>query len=355
MGEAHDVYDPKLHPRNWAGLPGDHPWLVEERRAADRARRDDDVLDRLDVAWVLAARMARAAAEQLGLPVDIDAPPARWVDLALRHVDDRVDRFPGAAHSMPPRAELEVLAEVLAVVDAVRGAGDPRAALAQSSLGAEWRLETKVANAAYQLVAAMTPPRPPDLEMSGSDAFRITEHAIESLALDDPNGYMSGVVDLCAELLDGPWEAFREIDYSGDVRALAGRVVEVAETEPPPAPLKGLLFVASNPYDDGYVTADLSFSGATSVDAGREASFESTDYGPRDGRLHSGALARIYDVAYRETNLGNAAEEPLGLAHSFLLGRACTEAYAARAEAAVRCAAGSASGDVYDLGPFGGA
>jgi hypothetical protein len=183
--------------------------------------------------------------------------------------------------------------------------------------------------------------------------WQLHEQIQSELVEPDVIRFMSSVLDRCASLIPADWDPFRTIAFDDDVRQHADHIVKVAEKEPPSITIDGLWFGIFNPVYEDLASADIYFGGAAHVTPGDEEWVGSLSYEPGGRYFHSQAFARIYDLAYRESDLGNYAEFPLCLAYGLFLARECGTRYARAEDRTVWVSAGFDSGDVVDLGRLG--
>jgi hypothetical protein len=127
-------------------------------------------------------------------------------------------------------------------------------------------------------------------------------------------------------------------------------ILDVIAKEPPDCPLEGFLFLISNPYRDGDVVSDVSFSATDTYEPSDGWAESEKKYEPLKGEAESDVLAGIYRLA-DETGLGNLAEYPLELAYSAFLAKACVLKYKEQSGAGtVGVSAGFHDGDLIHLG-----
>ena len=356
MAAASLTYSPELHPKNWTKRSEDHPWLVASSSAHDEARKAGDARGELAISWALGSVVTRAAAEAMGVPIDVDASPIDWVEKCREVAKERQDRFPGKEPrgTMPPYLELSSLGEVMPWIHRLLASEEPTAEVKESPYNGVDHIWRVVVNCAYQLIGAMTPMKKKAKRKVPPDAMRqLFDFVVALLPERDVFTFMNKVIDACEDLIPGPWEAFRSLPYEESLHDEARHVERVTSTEPPKEPLKALWFGMFNPIRDGLTTADIYFGGATAFDPDDEDWMGDLSYDPKGGYFESRILSGIYDGAYRETDLENNAEYPLCLAYGAFLARTCTERYADQAGRQVWATAGFDSGDFIDLGWIG--
>ena len=355
MTANEEWYTPELHPSRWRKRSGDHPWKVEASRRAAKARsaRDDDAL--LDSVRWLSSLATRAAVDQMGLDIGVPASPLVSVKAAVDAVKASDERFPNGPQAMSPLITLPRLATAIEWLDRLRSAGESAPKILEHSpYKSVQHLWLVCFNDCSQLISSMMPVRTRSEPRAPSDWMeKIHAQIQDALKEVDVRIFMSIVLDRCDSLIRADWEPFRSVDFEDDIRGHADHVVLVAQEEPPTIQVEGLWFGMFNPVHDGLTSADIYFGGAAHVTPGDEEWVGSLNYEPSGRYLHSRALARIYDLAYRESDIGNFAEFPLCLAYGLFLARECGTRYAEHSNRRIWVSAGFDSGDVVDVGWVG--
>jgi hypothetical protein len=339
------VYSSELHPSKWTKDSMDHPWIVEASRRYQKTISTQGLRAGLQICWELGAVIARATAEQLRVPIDINASPIKWIEQCRLVVETRREAFPNGGQAGSPRSQLDRLIETMPWLEKLLSSQNVEEDLEKAPFNYRDHIYFIVINAAIDLVGAMRPVTSRPTPQVSTDWMSVLQQRIlDGLQKTNVDVFMRDVIDTAERVITGDWSPFRSLSFDQEMAEHREWVVRVVEAEPPDEPLEALWFGLANPIRDGLATTDLYFGGVFSRD---DADWMGDlSYQPKAGDLHSEVLARIYDVAYREGDLGNCAEFPLCLAYGLWVARESGSTYAKRVDREIWIAAGFDSGDV---------
>ena len=325
--------------------PEDHPLLIEFRRIRSELGRPPDETKLLRALWWLGSNVTHQVLTAFGMEWE---PEERLVLLnaALTEVADHPDAFPNRNDTGSPDTNLRWLYEAMWWTHHSLTNGGT---LAQdASFRNIDHLSGQLYNSAYQLIAAMSKPRVPSVEL---DWFVGHSAVAEELLNERPvDVTMSAVLDHLNTLVSSEeWSWYRGLPYLEDVTQNRRFLVELIEEQPPAGDIDGFWFGIGRGYrPDGVATFDTWPAGGPDYDPDDPEWPANATWEPRGASLNLTSLDEIFDIGERRGLLSGAGDLVV-LAFTLCLGREAVKEYkvATGKERVGVCAGFSGGGEIH--------